>query len=271
MPKADHFGPVDRDCLGLVELPAAERHGLLWVHPQPGGVLDVDTLLGPDLAAELAAWELAGYQAFSNEHHDIGCNWKLAMDTFGETYHFPAIHQRTVNLLFHPNVAAHEPFERNHRFVLCRRTIEDVRRLPEADWQITRAAIAAYWLFPNVQLILGESGVNLVRVYPIPGQPGRHVSRFSHYLRPGVTADTEIEVVPGQFLNQHQVTDLFTQIVLAEDYVRSASQQRTADSGALTHVLFGRNEPALHHYHSTYRAALGLDPLPLLDDAEATA
>ena len=38
--------------------------------------------------------------------------------------------------------------------------------------------------------------------------------------------------------------------------------------GALTEVVFGRNEPALHHYHNTYRAALGLEPLPLLDARE---
>jgi hypothetical protein len=28
--------------------------------------------------------------------------------------------------------------------------------------------------------------------------------------------------------------------------------------------LFGRNEPALHHYHAAYRDALGMPPLPLL-------
>jgi hypothetical protein len=34
-------------------------------------------------------------------------------------------------------------------------------------------------------------------------------------------------------------------------------------------VVFGRNEPALHHYHNTYRAALGMEPLPLLSDIDA--
>ena len=33
----------------------------------------------------------------------------------------------------------------------------------------------------------------------------------------------------------------------------------------MEHVVFGRNEPALHHYHNTYRAALGMDLLPLLE------
>jgi len=37
--------------------------------------------------------------------------------------------------------------------------------------------------------------------------------------------------------------------------------QKAAESGALETVIFGRNEPALHHYHNSYRAALGLQPL----------
>jgi hypothetical protein len=45
----------------------------------------------------------------------------------------------------------------------------------------------------------------------------------------------------------------------------SASQQRVADSGAISHATFGRNEPALHHYHNTYREVLGMDPLPLIE------
>ena len=48
-----------------------------------------------------------------------------------------------------------------------------------------------------------------------------------------------------------------------EDYVMAASQQAAANAGALDHIVFGRNEPTLHHYHNTYRARLGMDPLPL--------
>ena len=44
-------------------------------------------------------------------------------------------------------------------------------------------------------------------------------------------------------------------IIGDEDDVMSASRQHSAQSGAQTHVLFGRNEPALHHDDNTYRAA----------------
>ncbi|MFT5805360.1 MAG: phenylpropionate dioxygenase-like ring-hydroxylating dioxygenase large terminal subunit, partial [Candidatus Paceibacteria bacterium] len=60
IPDEDHFGPVDKSCHGLIELPAVERDGLLWVHPQPDGHLDIDELLGKTLAEELASYDLGG-------------------------------------------------------------------------------------------------------------------------------------------------------------------------------------------------------------------
>ena len=46
IPQREHFGEVDMACRGLLELPAEEKHGLLFVHPQRGGHLDVEELLG---------------------------------------------------------------------------------------------------------------------------------------------------------------------------------------------------------------------------------
>ena len=47
--------------------------------------------------------------------------------------------------------------------------------------------------------------------------------------------------------------------------MKEAAAQVGANSGLQKEVIFGRNEPALHHYHNTYREALGMEPLPLLD------
>ncbi|MEM9656391.1 MAG: Rieske (2Fe-2S) protein, partial [Actinomycetota bacterium] len=56
LPKRDHFGDVDPQCLNLVELPALEWNGLLYVHPDPDGVIDPAEMFPEDLAAELAEW-----------------------------------------------------------------------------------------------------------------------------------------------------------------------------------------------------------------------
>lgn len=103
----DQFGPVDRDCMGLVELPAVERYGRI----------DVPDLLG-GLAEEFESWHV-GRHVFSGECRlDKRMNWKLANDTFGETYHFNRPHRDTLGRLSHGDVIAYETFGRNHRAVL---------------------------------------------------------------------------------------------------------------------------------------------------------
>ena len=46
-----------------------------------------------------------------------------------------------------------------------------------------------------------------------------------------------------------------------EDYRMGETTQQTAESGVLDHLVFGRNEAPLHHFHNTFRAALDMPPL----------
>ena len=55
--------------------------------------------------------------------------------------------------------------------------------------------------------------------------------------------------------------ELLVSTVEHEDYAAAVKTQIAASSGRLAHFLFGRNEPALHHFHNNYRAVLGDPPL----------
>ena len=57
----------------------------------------------------------------------------------------------------------------------------------------------------------------------------------------------------------------FGSVIRDEDYVVAASSHKGLKSGNIEFLTFGRNEPALHHYHNTYREALGLQKLPLIE------
>ena len=259
VPKEDHFGDIDRQCHGLVELPSVERHGLLWIDQDPKGELDVDALLGEELADELDSWGLDALVHLGGDTYEIECNWKLAMDTFGETYHFSSLHKNTLYHSFHGNVQCYDTYGRHHRMLLCRREIDEMRRLPEDEWHIAVGTLPVYWLFPNVQLMPSSEGLYLVRAYPHPTEPGRHTSIVTFYIWPHVATDVEMTEV------MKMTGEKFAEVIRDEDYMASASQQRVAESGALPYATFGRNEPALHHYHNTYREVLGMDPLPLVE------
>ena len=79
---------------------------------------------------EAAAWSEM-LRDLGADDYDVGCNWKLAMDTFGETYHFDALHANTLANVFYGNVQCYDTFGGNHRMILCQRDIDMLRGLPE--------------------------------------------------------------------------------------------------------------------------------------------
>ncbi len=230
-----------------------------------------------DLASEIANWRFDVLVRTGETEISKRLNWKLANDTFGETYHFQKLHRNTLGQLFYGDNLSYETFGRNHRFVFASRNIGSLRELPEAEWVFSRGAVLLYFLFPNIQLIIGRGSVNLVKIYPHALDPTHSISRICHYFtEQAIQADQEalatgnaltlnevydFEARKNKVPNLTVVNEVFDSTIEQEDYFMCELIQRTAESEGLEQVIFGRNEPALHHYHNTYRAALGLEPL----------
>ncbi len=255
VPMQDHFGNIDRSCLGLIELPSIERFGFIWVHPDPQGSIDADALF-EGVADDFAHWGFESYGYGTEQDLDMGMNWKLATDTFGETYHFKRLHRDTLANDFHGDVLSYRNYARNHRMVLCIKTIDQMRALPESQWHIWGSGFPVYFLYPNVVVNVGYKNVTVVRVYPDPNNPHRSISRFGFYF------DREELVNFPERVEQSRVG--FCRVVEHEDFALAVSTQKALSAGTQAHVLFGRNEAPLHHYHNTFRTALGMQPLPLL-------
>ena len=259
IPKAHHVGAIDKRCRGLVPLPAEEHYGFLWVHPDPQGEIDPAQLLG-GLAPDFDSWKFGGFEYVGSDRYEAPINWKLALDTFGETYHFPVLHRNTLAQSFYGHVLAYDTFERNHRMILCKRGIDELRGLPESAWDIRKGGFPVYFLFPNVVLNVGERSVVAVRVYPDRENPGRSVSHLSFYFDSTALAGGEDDRE-----NVREYFEAFASVVREEDYAAAAMTQKTAETGLQESFLFGRNEPPLHHYHNTFRKALGMPPLDTVE------
>ncbi len=269
------FGAIDRTCLGLVELPAAEHCGLLFVHPQPGAALEVSSLLG-GLEAELASWDL-GRQRFTGQNEvKTRMNWKLANDTFGETYHFKRLHRDTVDHIAEGDVATYHIFGRNHRFVFPTKAMAKLRTKPEARWRIGGSTTVLYYLFPNIQLAVTDRQITLFRIYPEGADPTRSATQISHYFTEealaGLAAGNKTIIDHrniydpaardgNAILSFEGLMEIINSTLEQQDYRMAEATQRTAASGRIPEFIFGRNEAPLHHFHNTFRAALDLPPL----------
>lgn len=255
VPMEQHFGAIDRACLGLIELPTLEHYGFLVVHPNPHGVIDPNVMF-EGVSEDLESWDWGRYQLAHEQTLDMKMNWKLATDTFGETYHFKRLHRDTLANNFHGDVLSYRSYAQNHRMILCLRGIDDLRGRAEADWRIEDGGFPVYFLFPNVVVNVGNKRIALVRVYPDPSDPGRSISKISYYFDREILAEN-----PGF---AQLFSEGFTRVVADEDYATAETTQRALSSGLMGEVIFGRNEPPLHHYHNTFRRALGMEPVPFM-------
>ncbi|AWZ01476.1 anthranilate 1,2-dioxygenase large subunit [Rhodobiaceae bacterium] len=278
IPDNDHFGDVDKSCRGLIELPALEIGGLLWVHPQPNGKLDIEDLLGP-LASEIASNHFEDLVYVGSKTIDRKLNWKLANDTFGETYHFQKLHKDTLGHIFYGNNTHYEEFGRNHRFTTANLGIDKFRELPESEWQINQGTFVDYHLFPNIQCIWSGDNVSFIRIYPDPENAGRSITQVDFYFSQAAVdaanaadAATKAGAVENVYERSENrvstlesIMEVFNSTIEQEDYVMGEYQQIAAASGIAGDALIGRNEPVIHHYHRSYREALGLPPLETIE------
>jgi Ring hydroxylating alpha subunit (catalytic domain) len=108
-----------------------------------------------------------------------------------------------------------------------------------------------YSLFPNTILMMQGDHVELARIFPAEGRVDRAVMELSLYVpRAPATSDERS--------HWDKNMQLVLDVVTGEDFPTGRSIQLGLTAGAQTHTVFGRNEPAMIHYHRSMRAALAL-------------
>ena len=259
--KADRFGDIDKSQYGLIELPAVERYNTLWVKPTPGGEIDVDKCLG-GLQDDMAHWHLdtPSYGASQVLHAKI--NWKLAIDTFGENYHFDVLHRESLATEIRGNLQTHDTFGSNYRMVFAYNRFPEVAKaVPDPkQWPFRVMTLSVYFIYPNTIFLVDPYAVDVLRIFPDADNPARSTTAHSYYVLPEVKAHFEDPAHPERSYEDR--FEGFNHIIMNEDYRMAESTQRCADAGIQSHILFGRNEPALLHYHNAHRRGLGR---PLLE------
>jgi phenylpropionate dioxygenase-like ring-hydroxylating dioxygenase large terminal subunit len=231
----------------LTELPAAECAGFLWISLEQDATLDIPTFLGP-LADELDAWGIGRWAPLGEKVLDCPINWKLAIDTFAENYHFATVHKTTFATIARSNCTVFDSFGPHHRLVFPLNGILELEDVPEEQWEPLQAMVVIYALFPNIVISCTVANGELFRVYP-SDVPGRSITVHQNSTPLDLTEESTAAGAAAVFDYAHST-------VRDEDYALVAGLQANLESGVRDHLVFGRNEPGLHHRHSTWTAAV---------------
>jgi phenylpropionate dioxygenase-like ring-hydroxylating dioxygenase large terminal subunit len=198
---------------------------------------------------DMAAYKLDAYHHYKTRVLHQKINWKIVVDTFLETYHLQFLHRKTVDPILYSNMTTFDAFGRNLRMIAARRTIGELRALPEAEWNLIPYTAIIYVLFPNTVFIMQGDHVETWHVFPDGDSTDNSIMYISLYTPEKAETDSA-----RRHWDRNMALLLAT--VEDEDFPLSEGIQRGFYSGAQDAILFGRNEPSLQHFHKSVKAAL---------------
>lgn len=240
VPHREQFGPIDVE--GLIELPTAERAGIVFSVLTPGAPMDIDEWLG-DMAGALQLLELDEVHPYRTTTTLESGNWKSTADGYLDGYHIGYLHSANLGLKQINNRNTWDLYGPHVRLGFSNRAIIGMKGSPVEQWDLTEAMSLVHYIFPNVS---------------ISGQPGRTtmVSR----LHPGPTVDrsqvvqTHYSRVPIDSLELQQELEnrrkAYAAITGDEDFSTVIDINRTIPGMAGVDFLFGRNESGNQNLHT---------------------
>jgi len=234
-------------------LPVAVREwaGLIFV--QIEGDMDLSSHLA-EFAPVLEMMELDKAEPVKRGHIDTPSNWKYALDTYGEGYHFASLHPNNIGITHLSDVALFTAFGRHHRISFPDKSMVRLADIPLEDWPITDYG-GVHFLFPNTVIFVGsvEPGKTFVQIFRLfPLSVGQMRCQFAVYAPGGVRDEAHrLETEMGY--------DMTEQVVRTEDYAQAAqSYANLLEAPEGFRVILGTNEIALQRLHRNVADAIGM-------------
>jgi phenylpropionate dioxygenase-like ring-hydroxylating dioxygenase large terminal subunit len=232
----ENFCDLDRSKFGLTSLPVREELGLIWAAGLPDVPLaEADLLTG--MEEDVRQLDLDRWHFQYAEALPAGVNWRMLLEGVSETYHLPYLHAKTAARIFYSNVMTFDAFGRHFRMAWPRRTIDEVRGVPEPAWvDPIRHVNLLYYIFPNT-IVLYNAGM----WQALPGtSPSESTMLFNFFT---------IGDDPAMTQAQQQRFQFAIDVTREEDNPAAEASMRNFAAQPDRPVVFGRNEICLQHLY----------------------
>lgn len=254
--KEESFGRIEKSLYDLVKLPVEEKYGMIFAGMHPDVKFSIDEILG-DMAPVFEMWDLGSIAYVDSHEWHLDTNWKLALDTFCEGYHFLALHKNTLGGISIGNTAAFDTFGpqgRNHRLAFPNESMLRLKEVPESEWttDIFKDFQLVHFIYPNTSLLVSPVSVEFFKLYP-GDKPGEHRTIYRSYVRKGGETGWD-----GNTPQEHFA--FICKVVDEEDYWVSTNVMKNLNTRLQPFNTFGANEPALQNMHKAFLRGVGREP-----------
>ena len=236
MPHPTGFDGIDRQQHALVELPAFEQFGLIWVRPSATDEpIDIDSWLAP-MAEQLASLGMDNHVIFRTWSIDTKMNWRLALEGFQESYHFCSAHKHTACSGYLNNQSV---FLDQYPHVRHAVPLPKVAQLADVDpskWDYRPNFMTQNYLFPcNFAQVMTDH-IYIHSIFPT----GVGTCVFKCMML--IPEAPETDRATRHWQKNYEVV----RTVFGEDFDIGENIQKGLASGANQDFVFGRYEYGLH-------------------------
>ncbi len=236
MPQPVGFDTMDRSEHGLVQLPAFERFGLIWVVPSPQEqAVDIDAWLAP-LKDQLDGLDLGGHVIFEKWALHKDMSWRLALEGFHESYHFCSAHRETACSNYLDNQSLWQNYRPHVRHSVPLPKILELRDTPEDDWTFRPNFMTQNYVFPANFVQVMTDHVYIHTIIPT----GQGTCAFHCMMLVPETPEND------KAARYWQANYDVVRVVFDEDFAIGEGIQKGFESGANEHFTFGTYECGLH-------------------------
>jgi phenylpropionate dioxygenase-like ring-hydroxylating dioxygenase large terminal subunit len=246
------FADLDKGEHGLVELPAFERCGLIWVRPSVSEApISIDAWLAP-MAEQLASTDMASLVVHRAWSVELNMGWRIALEGFQESYHFCSAHKQTACSAYLDNQSVfvdHYPHVR-HAVPLAQ-TVE-LQERAESEWDYRATYMDQNYLFPCnfLQVMTDHVFVHSV----IPTGPGKSVFKCIMLVPDAADLSAELQAKKARYweANYNVVRTVF-----GEDFAIGEGIQQGLATGLNEHFVIGQFEAGIQLAEKAIDDALG--------------
>lgn len=243
--RADMFANLDKSTRGLVELPAREWGGLIYVQID-GGTADWSQL-SDQVAEDFVSLGIPDAHVYGRKMFDLKANWKVVLEPFLEGYHVQRLHAASIGNLFPdaPNIV--DFFGANVRQVSGRIGYAPSMLDDDPAGNIHKLVTHAYTAFPNCVVVTSQYYTSVMILMPVA--PDR--TKVEYFMLTPEPASTEKagEVFARSF-------GLILDVFGGEDFRAAEISQQGLNAGVPREVIYCGLEANIVRYYDALESLL---------------
>ena len=248
-PRENAFDEINKDQCSLQKFELDNHQGFLWLIMDKKAK-NKHASNKADLNELLIDYDFNKYQHFKSIKIYPKLNWKLAVDTFLELYHIDELHTKSLAPIIKNDLQLFDTYGKNIRVIGARHSAVKLNRVLKDQREFDIHTIQLRILFPNTILVCHPDHVEVWQILPKNEVNECEVS-FSLYTKEAFSSKSAIRHWDNNF-------NLALNAVVKEDFPLGENVQKGFYAAPKRTIIFGKNEPALQHFHKQIKLDLNL-------------